>query len=308
MHLGTGGIRIKSWTFRPRFWWRKSLQTWRTSATRHIENRHSFTTSSRMLRHVASGTTSPLGVSVPGRWSIRWVSCFALSLQIATDFQIEGIPQTAFLRRNSNMEAENEDSFIFSFNVVPLSCIYSSVSTGFGLKQTIPASAHPDLPCFRSACSRLTVQVYKCSSGKYMVDVLVPQAHLNQQLRLSFVNANWWQGPSLPAVQAALQFIRRLSEREASPFSRVHLVCDIYIYTHMYGLDFIDRIWMTWSSVSGCEWQHREQARQDNVQRTLYLYTFQTSLILMPSDVCPRTAARHGAMTEPQSQSSISCV
>jgi len=43
----------------------------------------------------------------------------------------------------------------------------------------------------------LTVQVYKCSSGKYMVDVLVPQ------------------GPSLPAVQAALQFIRRLSEREA---------------------------------------------------------------------------------------------
>ncbi|CAJ1343176.1 unnamed protein product [Effrenium voratum] len=43
----------------------------------------------------------------------------------------------------------------------------------------------------------LTVQVYKCSAGKYLVDVLVPQ------------------GPSLPAVQAALQFIRRLSEREA---------------------------------------------------------------------------------------------
>lgn len=43
----------------------------------------------------------------------------------------------------------------------------------------------------------LTVQVYKCSSGKYVVDVLVPQ------------------GPSLPAAQAALQFIRRLCEREA---------------------------------------------------------------------------------------------
>ena len=63
------------------------------------------------------------------------------------------------------------------------------------------------------------------------------------------------------------------------------------IYIYMYGFDFIDRIWMTWSSVSGCEWQHREQARQDNVQRTLYLYTFQTSFILMRSDVCPRTAA-----------------
>ena len=131
-----------------------------------------------MLRHVASGTTSPPGAFVPGRWSIRWVSCFALSLQI------EFIPQSAFLWRNSNMEAENEDSLIFRFNVVPLNCIFFHFHT-LVLKQTIPAP-HPDLPCFRScACSRLTVQVYKCSSGKYMVDVLVPQAHLNPKQRFS---------------------------------------------------------------------------------------------------------------------------
>lgn len=43
----------------------------------------------------------------------------------------------------------------------------------------------------------LTVQVYKSASGKYLVDVLISQ------------------GPSLPALQNALHFLRQLAEREA---------------------------------------------------------------------------------------------
>ena len=41
--------------------------------------------------------------------------------------------------------------------------------------QCISSSCSPDITDI-TTCSRLTVQVYKCSSGKYMVDVLVPQA------------------------------------------------------------------------------------------------------------------------------------
>ncbi|CAE6935577.1 KIN10 [Symbiodinium sp. CCMP2592] len=52
-------------------------------------------------------------------------------------------------------------------------------------------------PLKRQKNLMLTVQVYKLSSGKYMVDVLIPQ------------------GPTLPAVQEALLFLRRLSQREA---------------------------------------------------------------------------------------------
>jgi len=43
----------------------------------------------------------------------------------------------------------------------------------------------------------LTVQVYKSASGKYLIDVMMQQ------------------GPSLPALQASLHFLRRLVEREA---------------------------------------------------------------------------------------------
>lgn len=137
-----------------------------------------------------------------------------------------------------------------------------------------------------------------CSSGPFESKAQIELCE--RQLVTGAFIAGSASGPSV--YSAALR------TRGKSFFKSPFCIWCIYIYTYMYGFNFIDRIWMTWSSVSGCEWQHREQARQDSVQRTLYL-PFKTPLILMPWDVRPRTAATTwGHDWTPISEQHLLCV